>query len=181
MNLSVRIVNASATTNVNTRSVKYSCDGIAMPRVGWIISRRKLKRSRGTEPSGMNEMVFVLTWIAFLSSLLLMVVKVWNLYDALLDWRAVQFFDTHDARYQIGAGGMRMGWLRLIDGFFWVFLGSLLFFTSSPETPRLYAIRGVTRVVIILMIWLELAKVLNDRVTRINVMGNSQNTETQNG
>lgn len=110
-----------------------------------------------------------------------MAVKIWGLYDAFLDWRAVQFLDIRDPRYQIGAGGMRMGWLRLVDGFFWVFLGSLLFFTSGIDAPKLYAIRGVTRIVIILMIWLELAKLLNDRVTRINVIGCSQITETQNG
>ena len=112
-----------------------------------------------------------LSWLALLTSIILFAVKIWNAHDAYLDWEAAKKYALPgSATYEVAKGGIRMGWLRLIDGVFWLALGILLVIMNMrQQAEQLFAARAGTRMIILCMMWLELAKVLNDRITRANV------------
>ena len=120
----------------------------------------------------------MLSWAAFLSSVLLFIVKCWHWYDTYQDWRAVQrrakdprhSLQEWSPLYRQAKGSMIMGWLRVIDGFFWLALGAMLVMYEGPILTFSEVHRTVSRGMLLAMIWMEAAKVLNDRFTRVQVM-----------
>lgn len=123
-------------------------------------------------------MVTVLSWVAFISSVVLFVIKIWNAYDAYLDWKAAVILEPGSPQYEVAWGEFRIVWLRIIFGLLWLFLGALLAFPSVEgdlisefDVVR----RGLLRLVVTLMIWIELVRVLNERVVRMRVLQGLKN------
>lgn len=116
-----------------------------------------------------STVVLVLSYLVVMLASVLMAMKVWHFIDIKRDWRIVkETSSTSDAIYLTARGAMREAWLRVIEGVLWmIFVSVALVSANTPATPD--QLRIGSRVLMLLMISMEMAKIVTDRLTRYEV------------
>ena len=112
-------------------------------------------------------MINILSFMVLAAALGLFILKVWHWYDTHEDWVIARV--KPEPISETARGMMRLAWLRLIDGVFWLSIGILSWlnrsYTAVPLNTRLAG-----RVNTLVLIGMEAAKILTERLTRANVL-----------
>lgn len=104
----------------------------------------------------------LLSWLVFLSAVVLCFTKAKFWADTWGDWAVVKVNSNPRPVWLQARGLMRSAWLRLLDGVCWLTLAVL---TLRGSILHDY----IGRVVLLIMIILEIAKIATDQLTRYQI------------
>lgn len=116
-------------------------------------------------------MTYDLSWLVFLSSILLLGLKAWNFLDTWFDWRFARQHATKLTPKGTAAtkGMLYFATLTLLTGLLLFSLATIMLLNRFETDHPMAVSLAYGRAILLGVIWLEIAKVISLRWTRIAV------------